>query len=146
MLCFAATVSGTAYHYLLDWPAPYGWLDLPKLLGIPGGIGLVVGPVGLMRAKMKREPELLDPERFGMDTAFLAMMFAAGASGLTLMLLRDTPAMGVMLALHLGIVFALFLTMPYGKFVHGIYRFAALCLYAAERRADRPADTARAQG
>jgi len=25
-----------------------------------------------------------------------------------------------------GVVFALFITMPYGKFVHGIYRFAAL--------------------
>lgn len=142
MLCFAATVSGTAYHYLLDWPAPYGWLDLPKLLGIPGGIGLVVGPVGLLRAKLKREPELLDPARFGMDTAFLAMMFAAGASGLALMALRQTPAMGAMLALHLGIVFSLFLTMPYGKFVHGLYRFAALALYAAERRADRPAEAA----
>jgi citrate/tricarballylate utilization protein len=55
--------------------------------------------------------------------------------------LRETPAMGVMLALHLGVVFSLFLTMPYGKFVHGIYRFGALALYAAERKADRPAST-----
>jgi citrate/tricarballylate utilization protein len=31
--------------------------------------------------------------------------------------------------------------MPYGKFVHGIYRFGALALYAAERKADRPAST-----
>ena len=37
------------------------------------------------------------------------------------------------LAVHLGLVFAFFLTMPYGKFVHGIYRFAALVRYAQER-------------
>ncbi len=50
------------------------------------------------------------------------------------MLLRDTAAMGPLLALHLGFVFALFITMPYGKFVHGLYRFVALVRYARERR------------
>jgi hypothetical protein len=29
-------------------------------------------------------------------------------------------------------VLALFVTLPYGKFVHGIYRAAALAKYAAE--------------
>ena len=43
--------------------------------------------------------------------------------------------MGMLLALHLGVVFGFFVTMPYGKFVHGIYRFAALVRYAKERRA-----------
>ncbi len=31
-------------------------------------------------------------------------------------------------------VFALFITMPCGKFVHGIYRYVALTRYARERR------------
>jgi citrate/tricarballylate utilization protein len=42
--------------------------------------------------------------------------------------------MGLLLAVHLGVVMALFLTLPYGKFAHGIYRSAALLKYAIERR------------
>ena len=34
----------------------------------------------------------------------------------------------------LGFVMALFLTMPYGKFAHGMYRVAALLKYAIEKR------------
>ena len=49
-------------------------------------------------------------------------------------MLRDSAAMGPLLALHLGVVFALFITLPYGKFVHGLYRTVALVRYARERR------------
>jgi citrate/tricarballylate utilization protein len=41
--------------------------------------------------------------------------------------------MGTLLVIHLGFVMALFLTLPYGKFVHGVYRSAALVKYALER-------------
>jgi citrate/tricarballylate utilization protein len=69
-----------------------------------------------------------------MDTAFLAMLLLVSFTGFLLMLLRDTQFMGLLLALHLGVVFGLFLTLPYGKFVHGLYRFVALMKYAGERR------------
>ena len=62
------------------------------------------------------------------------MLFASSLTGLALLIWRDTAAMGFLLAIHLGFVFALFITLPYGKFVHGIYRFVALVRYARERQ------------
>jgi citrate/tricarballylate utilization protein len=134
LLCFASTNVATVYHYLLGRQAPYVWYDLPVVLGTLGGIGLLVGPVGLMAAKLHRDPELNDRASLGMDVAFLAMLFLASLTGLALLALRETAAMGLLLALHLGVVLALFLTFPYGKFVHGLYRFLALVRYAREKR------------
>jgi citrate/tricarballylate utilization protein len=53
-------------------------------------------------------------------------------TGLALLVLRHQPLMGVLLIVHLGAVLAVFLTLPYGKFVHGLYRTAALLKYADE--------------
>jgi citrate/tricarballylate utilization protein len=133
-LCFAATSVATLYHYLLAREAPYAWWDLPVVLGTLGGIGLLIGPIGLLSEKFKRDPVLVDQARMGMDVAFIAMLFLTALTGIALLLLRDSAAMGPLLALHLGLVFALFITMPYGKFVHGIYRYVALVRYARERR------------
>ncbi len=134
LLCFASTAMATLYHYAFGLEAPYPWYDLPVLLGVAGGLGLLIGPAGLLGIKFRRDPMLRDDERFGMDVAFLAMLFMTGLTGLALLMFRDTTAMGLTLAVHLGVVFALFLTMPYGKFVHGLYRFLALVRYARERR------------
>jgi citrate/tricarballylate utilization protein len=134
LLCFAATCVGTLYHYLLAREAPYPWWDLPVVLGTLGGVGLLVGPLGLLAAKQRRDPELADAARNGMEVAFIVMLFMTGLTGLALLLLRATSAMGPLLALHLGFVFALFITLPYSKFVHGVYRFAALVRFARERR------------
>jgi citrate/tricarballylate utilization protein len=133
-LCFAATCVATLYHYMLAREAPYAWWDLPVVLGTLGGVGLTIGPAGLLNAKLKRDPALVDDQRTGMDIAFIAMLFLSGLTGLALLLWRNGAAMGPLLALHLGVVFALFITLPYGKFVHGLYRFAALVRYARERR------------
>ena len=133
MLCFAATSVGTLYHYLLAREAPYPWYDLPVVLGTLGGIGLLIGPIGLLAQKRSRDPVVQSEKRRGMDTAFLAMLFLTSATGFALLLLRATPLLGITLFLHLGVVMALFLTLPYGKFVHGIYRFLALVRYAQER-------------
>ena len=62
------------------------------------------------------------------------MLLLTSASGLALLAWRDTAAMGVLLVVHLGAVMAFFLTLPYGKFAHGIYRSAALLKWTIEKR------------
>ena len=69
-----------------------------------------------------------------MDAGFLALLFIVSATGLLLALLRQTPALPLLLCAHLGAVMAFFLTMPYGKFAHGVYRGAALLKWAVEKR------------
>jgi citrate/tricarballylate utilization protein len=69
-----------------------------------------------------------------MDVGFLVLLFVTSLTGLLLLAFRETRTMGVLLALHLGAVMALFVTLPYGKFVHALYRFAALVRFHIERR------------
>jgi citrate/tricarballylate utilization protein len=134
MLCFAATTTATFYHYVVGREAPYFWYDLPVVLGTLGGIGLLIGPIGLLKAKRARDQIMQDEVRFGADAAFILMLFLTSLTGLLLLVFRATPAMGILLAVHLGVVFALFVTMPYSKFVHGLYRFGVLVRYAKEQR------------
>lgn len=134
MLCFAATSVATLYHYLFGWEAPYGFTSLPKLLGTAGGISLLIGTAGLFMLNVRRHPLHGDAAQRPMDRGFIALLFLVAVSGLALMLSRGTPALALVLCVHLGAVMALFLTLPYGKFAHGIFRSAALLKWAIEKR------------
>jgi citrate/tricarballylate utilization protein len=137
MLCFASTSVAALYH-AAGWPAPYAYTSLPVVLGTAGGIGLVVGPAGLLLHRRRRDPALGDPGQQGLDRSFLALLLLVSVTGLLLLAFRETAAMGLLLVVHLGCVLALFLSLPYGKFVHGIYRVAALVKYASEQADGRP--------
>jgi citrate/tricarballylate utilization protein len=69
-----------------------------------------------------------------MDRGFIALLLATSTTGLALLAGRDSSALGLLLALHLGAVMAMFVTLPYGKFAHGLYRTAALLKSAIEKR------------
>lgn len=134
MLCFAATSVATLYHYAFGWPAPYDFTSLPKILGTVGGISLALGTLGLWRLNLARDPNHGDVQHRPMDRGFIALLFLISVTGLALMLSRNTAAMPSLLALHLGLVMALFLTLPYGKFAHGIFRTASLLRFSVEKR------------
>jgi citrate/tricarballylate utilization protein len=134
MLCFAATSVATLYHYVFGWEAPYGYTSLPVILGTVGGIGLLIGPAGLFYLNKRRSPLHGDKAQQPMDRGFIALLFWTSLTGLALLVWRDTSAMALLLAIHLGVVMALFLTMPYGKFAHGFYRCAALLKNSIEKR------------
>jgi len=134
MLCFAATSVATVYHYAFGWQAPYDLPSLPKLLGGVGGVMLCVGTLGLFKLKLQRHPLHGDAAQKPMDYGFIGLMFLISATGLVLWALRGHAQMPLALSVHLGSVMALFATLPYSKFAHGIYRTASLLRHAVEKR------------
>lgn len=134
LLCFASTSVATVDHYAFGLHAPYAFLSLPVLLGTLGGLGLLAGPAGLLWLNLRRDPQHGDVRQRPMDRAFIALLFATSITGIALLAWRTTPAMPALLAVHLGAVIALFLTLPYGKFAHAVYRTAALLKWNIEKR------------
>lgn len=138
MLCFAATSLATVYHYAFGWVAPYDLPSLPKVLGAIGGVSLLLGTAGLFKLNLQRHPMHGDAAQKPMDLGFIALLFFTSLSGLALWLGRGSVALPALLAIHLGVVMALFATLPYGKFAHGIFRTAALLRFAVEKRQPNP--------
>jgi citrate/tricarballylate utilization protein len=138
MLCFAATSVATLYHYAFNLPAPYELPSLPKLLGVVGGVSLLLGTAGLFWLNLKRHPEQGDAAQKPMDLGFIGLLFLISFTGLGLWLARGQASMPTWLAVHLGAVMALFATLPYNKFAHGIFRTASLLRHAVEKRQPNP--------
>jgi len=132
LLCFAATTVGFIYHYLFGWHAPHEFISLPVILGLLGGIGLLIGPAGLLALKLRRNREITDNNQCEIDSSFHMLLLLTSASGLLLLFLRETWLIGSLLVIHLGLAMSLIITLPYGKFVHGIYRFLAIAKYQRE--------------
>jgi citrate/tricarballylate utilization protein len=132
LLCFASTTVAAVYHTVFGWLAPYGYTSVPVLLGAVGGAGLVIGPVGLLALRRQRDPALSAAHQQGLDESFIALLLLTSLTGLLLLVLRNQSVMAALLVVHLGAVLALFVTLPYGKFVHGIYRTAALVKFGRE--------------
>lgn len=126
LLCFAATSVATVMHYMLDMPAPYPLLSLPKLLGVSGGLLLCVGTVAMMLMKPRSDRTLGDERAWGGEMGFIVLLFLVSATGLLLYWAGQGVALPWLLAVHLGTVLAFFLLMPYSKMAHGFYRLAAL--------------------
>jgi citrate/tricarballylate utilization protein len=143
LLCFASTCTAAIYEHIFGWIAPYPFFSLPVLLGTAGGAAMLVGIAGLVQIKVSADPAPASKVLLHIDYSFLVLLFVAAATGLLLLAMRGTAAMGALLAVHLGVIVSLFLLLPYCKFVHGIYRGAALLRSAAERPR-RPQESAAA--
>jgi citrate/tricarballylate utilization protein len=107
MLCLASTSVAAVYH-------------------------TVFGPAGLLALRRRRDTALSAERQQGFDESLIALLLVTSLTGLALLVLRNQSVMGSLLIVHLGAVLALFVTLPYGKFVHGIYRTAALVKFARE--------------
>jgi citrate/tricarballylate utilization protein len=134
LLDFASTSVAAFYDHFLGWQAPYPYLSLPVVFGTVGGIMLIIGTSGLLYLKWQSDRDPTAKPMLNMDVAFLLLLFLTSLTGILLLALRETAAMGTLLVIHLAVVAGLFITMPYGKFAHVVYRYAALVRYAIEQR------------
>ncbi|MPZ47935.1 MAG: tricarballylate utilization 4Fe-4S protein TcuB [Dehalococcoidia bacterium] len=134
LLDLASTTLAAVYHNFLGRESPYPYFSLPVVLGTAGGVLIIVGIAGLFELKRRSDKAPSYAEMLNQDLIFLWLLLITSASGLILLALRETSIMGTLLTLHLGIVAALYLTLPYGKFAHVIYRYAALIRYQIENR------------
>jgi citrate/tricarballylate utilization protein len=135
LAALVSTSLAALYHNVLGEESPYPVLHPVVLTGLVGGIGMTVGTTGLLWLKTRAAP-LQSRREALLNSSFLLSLNAASTSGLLLLALRETAAIGPLLVLHLGTIVALYVTAPYGKFVHIVYRTAAVIRSAAERAAE----------
>jgi citrate/tricarballylate utilization protein len=138
LLCFASTSTAALYEHVLHRSAPYPFFTVPVLLGTAGGLAMLIGSAGLIWLKWVADDAPTSRTFLHGEYALLVLLALCATTGFSLLLLRDTRAMGPLLAVHLGIIFAFFLVIPYSKFVHGFYRAAALLHAARERETMAP--------
>jgi quinone-modifying oxidoreductase subunit QmoC len=116
--------------YVQGYELPLPLMHPYKLLGNVSAVSLVVGAGILVAARLG------DKERAGASTAFdsffATVVVCVIATGVLVELARllapgVPPAAGVALyVVHLGVVTTLFLTFPYSKFAHMLYRTLAM--------------------
>jgi citrate/tricarballylate utilization protein len=123
---FAATVAAFILQDFFGELPPYPIVSVPVVLGSLGGIAMIVGASGLLYLKWRSDRAPADERTVNLDWLFLLSLDVVSITGMLLLILRETPAMGVLLVLHLATVLALYIAAPYGKFAHLVYRYAAL--------------------
>lgn len=130
---FVSTTLAFVYQDFFHILPPYSLTSAPVIFGAMGGVALILGTGGLIYFKMKSDREPAAAGASGMDYVFLAMLGLTALTGMLTLILRATAAMGSVLVLHLACIAALFVSAPYGKFVHAVYRTLALVRYEIEQ-------------
>ena len=133
LLAFASTAVAALYQEILGLLPPYDYLSLPVVLGSIGGMAMIVGTTGLLFLKVRSPRELVAQQMWRLDVAFLVALDLASISGMALLGLRETPFMPATLLVHLASLAALYVTAPYGKFGHAVYRSLAIVQDRLER-------------
>jgi citrate/tricarballylate utilization protein len=138
-LAFLATIAAAIEQHLLGIDPPYAFMSVPVVSGVIGGVLVVIGGAGLWLANTRAAdaPYATAVRARTRDYAFIASLEVVSVTGLLLFALRSTTAMGALLLIHLASVVALYLTLPFSKFMHAPHRLGALLIDTAERRAEQ---------
>jgi citrate/tricarballylate utilization protein len=131
---FVATSLAFLYQDVFHWMPPYDLTSAPVIFGSVGGVALIVGTGGLIYYKLRSDREPAAAGASGMDYVFLVTLGLTAFTGMLVLIFRSTGAMGSLLVLHLACIAGMFITAPYGKFVHAVYRTLAIARYEVEAR------------
>ena len=134
----AATIAAFILQDVFGQLPPYPFLSVPVILGSLGGVAMIVGATGLLYLKRRSDRAPADEKTLKLDWLFLLSLDVVSITGMVLLVLRETPLMGITLVVHLATVLALFVSAPYGKFAHFVYRYAALVQNRLESRLTPP--------
>ena len=127
--CSAATVSAAFMQDIMGIPPPYPLLSVPVITGTAGGLAMIAGCTGLTALKRRT-----DQAPAAADYGLLIGLGLLAFTGMLTLLLRATPAYGLVLVAHLATIVVCFAVVPYTRFMHAVYRFLAIVGDNIERR------------
>lgn len=132
LLDVASTVLASIYQHVFHEVPPYPLFHPVVVLGALGGLGILSGGTGLLVLKYRSDQAASNAPSNLQDVIFLVALLSVALTGMLLLAFRSTTAMGALLTIHLGTVAAFFLTAPYMKFKHAVFRFISLIRYHAD--------------
>jgi citrate/tricarballylate utilization protein len=136
-VCFAATVAAAFEQDILGLRPPYPLVSVPVILGTAGGLSMLAGCAGLIAVRRRAAAATPGAGPGVADYGLLLGLGLLALTGLLTLLLRATPAFGLVLVIHLATIVVCFAIAPYTRFVHAGYRFLALVADAIEQRRAR---------
>ena len=92
---FVATVIAAIMQDVFGQEPPYPILSAPVIFGSIGGIAMIVGATGLLSLKWRSDREPADGSSMNLDWLFLLSLNVVSITGMLLLILRETPLMGV---------------------------------------------------
>jgi citrate/tricarballylate utilization protein len=135
LLCLVSTVAAAVEQDFLGTPPPYPYLSVPVIAGVVGGLGMLIGCAGLIDLKRRSSQVTSLAAMTVKDYGALAALAFLAASGLATLLVRTTPAFGLVFLTHLAAIMLCFASVAYSKMVHVFFRYLALVQDSGERAA-----------
>jgi citrate/tricarballylate utilization protein len=139
MSAAVSTSLAAIYQDILHKLPPYSLTSAPVVFGSIGGVAMIVGVAGLVVLKATSDREPAHAASVRLDYLFLIILGLTALSGMLTLFFRESSAMGIILAIHLSLVAAMFITVPYGKMVHSLYRSLAILRHHLEQSQPRGA-------